>query len=88
MQKAGNAWIPLEDISDIEPKRGSDIVTTIDIDIQNIAGNALLKAMKTHQASSGCAIVMDVKTGAIRAIANLGKRPNGSYYEDLIMLWV
>ncbi|MFT5834457.1 MAG: cell division protein FtsI (penicillin-binding protein 3) [Cognaticolwellia sp.] len=82
MQKAGNAWIPLEDISDIEPKRGSDIVTTIDIDIQNIAGNALLKAMKTHQASSGCAIVMDVKTGAIRAIANLGKRPNGSYYED------
>lgn len=79
---AGGYWIPLEDISDIEPKRGDDIVTTIDIDIQDITGNALLKALKANDAAHGCAIVMDVKTGAIRAIANIGKTENGNYYED------
>lgn len=79
---AGGYWIPLNDISEIEPKRGDDIVTTIDIDIQDIAGNALLKALKKHEAQYGCAIVMDVKTGAIRAIANIGKTRDGDYYEN------
>jgi cell division protein FtsI (penicillin-binding protein 3) len=79
---AGGYWIPLGDISEIEPKRGDDIVTTIDIDIQDIAGNALLKALKIHDAAYGCAIVMDVKTGAIRAIANIGKTKSGNYYEN------
>jgi cell division protein FtsI (penicillin-binding protein 3) len=79
---AGGYWIPLNDISDVEPKRGDDVVTTIDIDIQDIAGNALLKALKTHDAAHGCAVVMDVKTGAIRAIANIGKDSKGRYRED------
>lgn len=78
---AGGYWIPLNDISEIEPKRGDDIVTTIDIDIQDIAGNALMKALKKHNANYGCAIVMDVKTGAIRAIANIGKNTSGEYGE-------
>lgn len=79
---AGGYWIPLNDISEVEPKRGDDVVTTIDIDIQDIAGNALLKALKKHNASYGCAIVMDVETGAIRAIANIGKNTRGEYYEN------
>lgn len=79
---AGGYWIPLKDISEVEPKRGDDVVTTIDIDIQDIAGNALLKALKTNDAAYGCAIVMDVKTGAIRAIANIGKTKDGNYYEN------
>lgn len=78
---AGGYWVPLNDISEVEPKRGDDIVTTIDIDIQDIAGNALLKALKEHDASHGCAIVMDVKTGAIRAIANIQKNTSGNYGE-------
>ena len=78
---AGGYWVPLNDISDVEPKRGDDIITTIDIDIQDIAGNALLKALKKHDASHGCAIVMEVKTGAIRAIANVQKNTSGNYGE-------
>jgi len=78
---AGGYWVPLNDISEVEPKRGDDVVTTIDIDIQDIAGNALLKALKKHNANYGCAIVMDVETGAIRAIANIGKNTSGKYGE-------
>ena len=78
---AGGYWVPLNDISDVEPKRGDDIITTIDIDIQDIAGNALLKALKKHDASHGCAIVMEVKTGAIRAIANVQKNTSGNFGE-------
>lgn len=78
---AGGYWVPLNDISEVEPKRGDDIITTIDIDIQDIAGNALLKALKKHDASHGCAIVMEVKTGAIRAIANVQKNTSGSFGE-------
>ena len=78
---AGGYWVPLNDISDVEPKRGDDIVTTIDIDIQDIAGNALLKALKKNDASHGCVIVMEVKTGAIRAIANVQRNTSGNYGE-------
>lgn len=78
---AGGYWVPLNDISEVEPKRGDDIITTIDIDIQDIAGNALLKALKKHDASHGCAIVMEVKTGAIRAIANVQKNTSGNFGE-------
>ncbi|RMG82705.1 MAG: PASTA domain-containing protein [Bacteroidetes bacterium] len=78
---AGNYWMPVENLTKIEPKPGSDIVTTLDINIQDITENALLDAMIKHQAKRGCAIVMEVKTGAIRAIANIGARRNGKYWE-------
>ena len=78
---AGGYWVPLNDISEVEPKRGDDIVTTIDIDIQDIAGNALLKALKKNDASHGCVIVMEVKTGAVRAIANVQRNTSGNYGE-------
>ncbi|MEZ4933376.1 MAG: penicillin-binding protein [Saprospiraceae bacterium] len=83
MYRVGNGmWIPLEDLAKIEPKPGQDIVTTLDMDIQGIAENALQKAMYKHKAEYGTAIVMEVKTGAIKAIANLDWKENGSLWEN------
>ncbi len=77
----GDMYIPVNDLAEIEPRPGDDLVTTIDINIQDAAENALLKALKEHDADHGCAIVMEVKTGAIRAIANLGRTPEGNWWE-------
>ncbi|MFN8303294.1 MAG: penicillin-binding protein [Saprospiraceae bacterium] len=73
----GDMYIPVNDLAEIEPRAGDDLVTTIDINIQDAAESALLKACETHDADHGCAIVMEVKTGAVRAIANVGRTPEG-----------
>lgn len=73
-------WMPLQDLSAIDPKSGNDVWTTLDINLQDIAENALLRAMNYHDADWGTAVMMDVKTGAIRAIANLG-RYQDTYWE-------
>ncbi len=77
---AGNTWIPVNGISALEPESGKDIVTTIDINLQDITENALLQGLKKHQAHHGSAVVMEVETGAIKAIANIGKTEEG-YWE-------
>jgi cell division protein FtsI (penicillin-binding protein 3) len=77
---AGGA-IPIEGFQ-IEPENGKDIFTTLDVNIQDIAENALLKTMETSESLYGTCIVMETKTGKIKAIANLGRRPDGSYWED------
>lgn len=79
---AGGVKVPINDDYIIEPETGKDIVSTIDVFIQEIAENALLKMMEKNEADHGCAIVMEVKTGKIKAIANLGKKANGGYWED------
>ncbi len=79
---AGGVSVPVDDTYEIEPETGKDIVSTIDVFIQDIAENALMKMMLKNEAEHGCAIVMEVKTGKIKAIANLGKRKDGSYWED------
>ncbi|MCB0527830.1 MAG: transpeptidase family protein [Lewinellaceae bacterium] len=73
----GDIYIPVNDLAEIEPEPGDDVVTTLDINIQDVAEQSLLKACQTHNADHGCAIVMEVKTGKIRAIANIGKTPEG-----------
>lgn len=73
----GDVYIPVNDLAEIEPRSGDDLVTTLDINIQDAAENALVRACETHDADHGCAIVMEVKTGAIRAIANIGRTPEG-----------
>ena len=87
MQKiAGDVWRPINDENEVEPKDGSDLYTTIDINIQDVAENALLKTLVKNNASHGCAILMEVKTGKIKAIANLtrnGKDSTSSYSENL-----
>lgn len=73
--------IPVEGFQ-IEPENGKDIFTTLDVNIQDIAENALLKQMESTESLYGTCMVMETKTGKIKAIANLGRRPDGSYWED------
>ena len=64
-----------------EPKDGSDVVTTLNVNLQDFAQNALQRQMEVSQAEWGTTIVMEVKTGEVKAIANLGKRKDGTYAE-------
>lgn len=79
---AGGVYVPVEG-GEIEAEQGKDIVTTLDVNIQDIAENALLKMMQENECTQGTCIVMEVKTGKIKAMANLGRKPDGSYWEDL-----
>ncbi len=76
-------WKPLSDANEIEPKDGYDVYTTIDVNIQDIAHHALLKQLELYDAEHGCVVVMEVETGEIRAISNLGRISRGKYYEKL-----
>jgi cell division protein FtsI (penicillin-binding protein 3) len=78
---SGGAFVPVEG-SEIEPENGKDIITTIDINIQDVTEQALLKMLIDNEALNGTCIVMEVKTGKIKAIANLGRQPDGNYTED------
>lgn len=78
---AGGVPVPVDGYQ-IEPENGKDIITTIDVNIQDIASTALMKMMLQNEAQYGTAIVMEVKTGKIKAIANLGRQKDGSYFED------
>ncbi len=69
--------------SEIEPESGKDIVTTIDVNIQDIAENALLSTMQENECEYGTCIVMEVQTGKIKAMANLGRSKDGIYNENL-----
>jgi len=82
MQKiSGGLWMPINDENEIEPMDGYDIHTTINLNIQDVAENALLDQLKRHDAHHGCVILMEVETGEIKAIANLSKDNDGDYYE-------
>jgi cell division protein FtsI (penicillin-binding protein 3) len=86
MQKiAGDVWRPINDENEVESKDGSDLYTTIDVNIQDVAEHALLKTLIRNNASYGCVVLMEVKTGEIKAIANLtrGDKDSTSYYENL-----
>ncbi|WP_200974361.1 penicillin-binding protein [Echinicola sp. 20G] len=79
---AGGTWKPVHDAEDIRPEDGYDIVTTIDINIQDVAESALLRQLMNKNAEYGCVVVMEVATGHIKAIANLEKKDNGSGYGE------
>ncbi len=72
--------IPINERAEIEPEDGTHIQTTLDIGVQDVAEEALMDALKYHKAQSGTVILMDVKTGQLKALANLEKTPNG-YWE-------
>jgi cell division protein FtsI (penicillin-binding protein 3) len=78
---AGGGWRPVFDESGVRPKDGYDIETTINVNIQDITETALLNALTKHQADYGTAVVMEVKTGEIKAISNLSRNSKGNYYE-------
>jgi len=79
---AGGVSVPVEGGFETEAENGKDIVTTIDVFVQDITEKALMKMMVQNEAEHGCALVMETKSGKIKAIANLGKRNDGSYLED------
>ena len=82
MQKiAKNQWKPISDVNEKDPQDGYDIISTIDVYIQDIAHHALLKQLEIYKADHGCVVVMETKTGHIKAIANLGRAEDGSYFE-------
>ena len=70
-------WMPVDDLTVIEPESGNDVITTLNVDIQEITQEALLRAMNHHDAEWGTAVVMEVETGAVKAIANLGRTDDG-----------
>jgi len=81
-QKVSNGnWKPVTDSYEIEPQDGLDVVTTIDTKIQDIVHHELLRALEQFEADHGSAVVMDVKTGAIKGVANLGRTSEGTYFE-------
>ncbi len=77
----GGAWIDVDNLESVLARPGHDIVTTIDLDLQDAAENALYKQLSRHKAHHGCAVVMEVKTGDIKAIANLEIGSDGLYHE-------
>ncbi|MGB0882142.1 MAG: penicillin-binding protein [Vicingaceae bacterium] len=83
MQKiAGGVWMPISENGGKEPEDGSDVYTTIDVNIQDVAEHALLNQLEKHQADHGCVALMEVTTGDVKAIANLKRNKNGTYYES------
>jgi len=78
----GGDWITVDVTGSVQPEDGNDIVTTIDVDLQDVASSALMTQLKKHNAHHGCAIVMEVATGDIRAIVNLEQGKDGRYHES------
>ena len=80
---AKGQWKPISDNNEVEPKDGFDLISTIDVKIQDIAHHALLKQLEFYQADHGSVVVMETATGEIKAISNLGRTSEGTYFEKL-----
>ncbi len=78
---AGGVWKPVFDANNVKAINGLDLQTTLDINFQDVAQTALHKAMLKHNADDGLVVVMDVKTGAVKAISNLSSNGHGDFVE-------
>ncbi len=78
---SGNVWMPVNTNNEVEPRDGNEVVTTIDINLQDVAEHALLKQLSRHNAHHGTAILMEVQTGEVKAIVNLERDKEGRYRE-------
>ena len=78
---SGNHWKPVYDGTEMRPEEGLDVETTLDVNMQDVAQSSLLSALEEHNATYGCVVVMEVRTGEIKAMSNLTKRKNGRYAE-------
>ncbi len=79
---SGNVWMPVSEKDEIESKDGNDVISTLDINIQGVAESSLERQLIAQNADRGCAVLMEVETGEIKAIANLSKTKDGNYIED------
>ena len=78
---SGGNWKPVNASSDVRPEDGYDVHTTIDVNLQDVAQNALLRALMRFEAAYGTVVLMEVKTGEIKAISNLQRTKSGRYAE-------
>jgi cell division protein FtsI (penicillin-binding protein 3) len=78
----GGDWIIVDGPNSVESHDGNDVVTTLDLDLQDVATYALRNQLRKNDADHGCAILMEVTTGNIKAIANLGLQDDGDYHES------
>ena len=83
---AGNQWMPVTDDYLVDPVEGMDVLTTLDLHLQDVASHALERQLRKHEAAWGTVVVCEVATGNIRAIANLSRHEVGQdkveYWED------
>ncbi|NJW51968.1 penicillin-binding protein [Salinimicrobium oceani] len=80
---AKGQWKPISDNNEVEPKDGYDLISTIDVKIQDIAHHALLQQLEKYEADHGSVVVMETATGEVKAISNLGRTSKGTYFEKL-----
>ena len=78
---AKGQWKPIRDVNEVEPQDGYDIISTLDVYIQDIAHHALMDQLLKFKAEHGCVVVMETKTGYIKAISNLGRIADNTYVE-------
>ncbi len=81
MQRISGGWMPINDEDEIQPVNGKDVITTININIQDVAENALQKQLQRYNATHGTVVVMEVATGKVKAISNLTRNGAGNYEE-------
>lgn len=79
---SGSFRVPVPDEMNVDPVDGIDVVTTLDVDIQDVAEKALRDQLIAMQADWGTAILMEVATGEIRAMANLTRYSDERIVED------
>ncbi|MFP4065290.1 MAG: peptidoglycan glycosyltransferase, partial [Bacteroidales bacterium] len=79
---SGGTWMPISDQNEIRPQNGKDLITTINVEIQDITEKALLRQLERFSASHGTAVVMEVATGKIKAISNLQRNSTGTSYNE------
>ena len=80
---SGGVYVPINNEEKEEAENGCDIISTIDINLQDVAQQSLLKVLQNNMSMRGTAILMEVETGEIKAIANLTRKTDGTYEESL-----
>lgn len=82
MRLPGNHYLPVEDLQHASPKSGSDVQTTLDVTVQDIVQQELAQAVREHEAEYGVAVVLQTRTGAVRALTSLTRRADGQTVES------
>ncbi len=80
---AGGVWVPLNNDQNLQPQNGCDLISSINLNYQDVAENALRTQLIQHRADHGCVVLMEVKTGRVLAIANLTRRDSSNTYEEM-----
>lgn len=79
---AGGSWQQVFGDTERRPEEGLDIVTSLDVNLQDVSESTLLRHLQYHNADRGCVVVMEVKTGHVKAMANLSRNSSGYYAES------